>query len=128
MFGCEHPYLYLLGYGKASTVTAISSFCQQALLDICNSVWVWCLYVGWVTTCGSLWMAFLSVSAPHFFPVFPLDKTNSGLKVWRFVGRLIPQPVALPNHGIWALQFLPPIYWTFQLISSLLGPGSLLLS
>jgi hypothetical protein len=29
---------------------------------------------------GSLWMAFLSVSASLFVPAFPLDRSNSGLK------------------------------------------------
>jgi len=33
-----------------------------------------------------------------------------------------------PNLCIWSQQFLPPLFWSFQLILSLLGPGSLLLS
>jgi hypothetical protein len=36
-------------------------------------------------------MAFPSVSAPLFVPVFPLDRSNSGLKFWRWVGGPIPQ-------------------------------------
>jgi hypothetical protein len=67
MDGCEYPPLYLSGTGRASQETAISGSCQQALLGIHNSVWVWCLYMGWV----NLWMAFPSVSAPHFVPVSP---------------------------------------------------------
>ena len=39
-----------------------------------------------------------------------------------------PQQGSLPNLWIWSLQVLPPLCWAFQLISSLLGPGSLLLS
>jgi hypothetical protein len=35
---------------------------------------------------------------------------------------------AMPNLWIWSLQVLPPLCWSFQLISSLLSPGSLLLS
>jgi hypothetical protein len=27
---------------------------SQALLGICNSVWVWCLYMGWITRWDSL--------------------------------------------------------------------------
>jgi hypothetical protein len=37
-------------------------------------------------------MAFPSVSAPLFVPVFPLDGSNSGLKFWRWVGGPISQP------------------------------------
>jgi hypothetical protein len=38
MVGCEHPPLYFSGSGRASQETAISGSCQQALLDIHNSV------------------------------------------------------------------------------------------
>ncbi|KRY62617.1 hypothetical protein T4D_5138 [Trichinella pseudospiralis] len=38
---CEHPLLYLPGTGISSQKTAISGSCQQALVGICNSVWVW---------------------------------------------------------------------------------------
>jgi hypothetical protein len=68
MFGCEHLYLYLSGTGRASQGTAISGFCQQALLGIRNSVWVWCLQMGWIPRWGSLWMAFPSDAAPLLVP------------------------------------------------------------
>jgi hypothetical protein len=48
MVGCEHPPLYLAGSGRASQETAITGSCQQALLRILNSVWVWCLNMGWI--------------------------------------------------------------------------------
>jgi hypothetical protein len=35
MDDCEHPLLYLPGTGRASQETAISGFCQQALVGIC---------------------------------------------------------------------------------------------
>jgi hypothetical protein len=35
-------------------------------------------------------MAFSSVSAPHVFSVFPLDRSNSGLNIWRWVSGPIP--------------------------------------
>ena len=76
----EHLPLYLSGSGRASKETAISGSCQQALLGIHNSVWVWWLFMGWIPRWGSFWMAFPSVSAPQFVPAFPLDRTNSGLK------------------------------------------------
>jgi hypothetical protein len=45
---CEHPLLYLSGTGRASQETALSGSCQQALVGICNSVCVWCLFMGWI--------------------------------------------------------------------------------
>jgi hypothetical protein len=78
MVGCEHPHLYWSGSGRASQETAVSLSCQQALLGISNSVWVWCLHVGWIPRWGSLWKAFPSVSVPLFVPVFTLDRSNSG--------------------------------------------------
>jgi hypothetical protein len=39
--GCEHGPLYLSGTGRASQGTAISGSCQQALVGIHSSVWVW---------------------------------------------------------------------------------------
>ena len=46
MDGCEHPPLSLSGSGRVSQEIAISGFCQQALLGIHNSVWVWWLHYG----------------------------------------------------------------------------------
>jgi len=68
---CEHPLLYLPGTGRASQETAISGSCQQALVGIHNSVWVWWLYVGWIPKWGSLWMVFPSGSAQNFVSVTP---------------------------------------------------------
>ena len=55
---CEHPLLYLSGMGITSQETAISGSCQQNLVGICNSFWVWWLFMGWIP---SLWMVLLSV-------------------------------------------------------------------
>ena len=66
MDDCEHPLLYMSGTGRASRETAISVSCQQALVGICNSVWVWWLFMGWIPRWGSLWMVFPSFSAPKF--------------------------------------------------------------
>jgi hypothetical protein len=68
---CEHPLLYLPGTGIASQERAISGFCQQKLAGICNSVWVWWLYMGWMLRWGSLWTVLPSVSAPNFVSVTP---------------------------------------------------------
>jgi hypothetical protein len=45
-------------------------------------------------------MVFLSVSAPHFLPVYPLDKSNSGLKFWRWVDGPILQPCLTSGYGL----------------------------
>jgi hypothetical protein len=69
---CEHPLLYLPGIGIASQERAISGSCQQNLAGICNSVWVWWLFIGWIPGWGSLWMVVLpSVSALNFVSVTP---------------------------------------------------------
>jgi len=49
------------------------------------------------------------------------------LKNLRRVGNPIPQPGAVPTLWILSLQVHPPLYWVLQLVSSSLGPGSLLL-
>jgi hypothetical protein len=53
MDDCEHPLLYLPGIGRASQETTISGSYQQNLV-ICNSVWVWWLFMGWIPRWGSL--------------------------------------------------------------------------
>jgi hypothetical protein len=68
---CEHPLLYLPGTGIASQETAISGSCQQNLVGICNSVWVWWLFMGWIPGWSSPWMVLSSVSAPNFASVTP---------------------------------------------------------
>ena len=77
---------------------------------------------------GQSLMAFPSVSTPLFVPIFSLDKSNFGLKFLRKVGGPIPQLGVMSNLWIWSLQVLPPLCWVFQLMSSPLGPGNLLLS
>ena len=71
MVGCMHLHLYLSGSCRASQGTAIPDSCQQVLLGISNSVWILCLQRGWIPRWGSLWMAFLLISAPFFVPTFP---------------------------------------------------------
>jgi hypothetical protein len=74
MGGCMHPPLYLLGSGRASQETVKSGSCQQAPLGIHCSVWVWLMYMGWISRLGSLWMAFPPVSALLFVSIFlPLN-------------------------------------------------------
>jgi hypothetical protein len=67
----EHPLLCLPGTGRASQETAISGSYQQALVGICNSVWVWWLLMGWSPRWGSFWMVIPSISALNFVSVTP---------------------------------------------------------
>jgi hypothetical protein len=76
-------------------------------------------------------MAFPLVFVPLFVSVFPLDRSNSGLKFWRWVGGPIPQPGGGGKcliSGCGLDRFSPPLCGVFQLTSSLWGPGRLLLS
>jgi hypothetical protein len=58
-------HLYLLGSGRVSQGKAISGSCQQALVGICLSVWLWWFYMGWIPRWGSFSMLIPSVSTPH---------------------------------------------------------------
>jgi hypothetical protein len=71
MDDCEHLLLHLPGTGRASQETAISGPCQQALVSICHSVWVWWLFMGWIPKWGLLWMIVPPVSAQNFVSVIP---------------------------------------------------------
>jgi hypothetical protein len=71
MDGCEYPLLYLSGMDRISPETVVSGSCQQALTDICNSAWVWWLFMGWIPKWGSLWMAISSVSVLNLVSVTP---------------------------------------------------------
>jgi hypothetical protein len=68
------------------------------------------------------------VSAPVFVPVFPLDRSNFGIKCCRWMGGTIAQPRDMPNLWKSSLQVLYPFCWIFQLIPSPLSPRSLLIS
>ena len=86
---CEHSLLYLPGNGIASKERAISGSCQQNLADICNSVCVWWLYMGWIPGWGSLLTVFYSVLASNFVSenpfmgiLFPILKMNEVSTLW----------------------------------------------
>ena len=127
-FTGEPVLSWLQALGRLWQSLSGDSYIRFLSASISNSVWVWGLHMGWIPRWGSLLVAFPSISAPLFVPVFPLDKGNSGLKFLRRVGGPICQPGAIPHLLIWSLQVLSPLCWVFQLISSLSGPGSLLLS
>ena len=114
------------GFGRTSQETATLNCCQQALLGISNSDWVWWLHIGWISRC--LWMAFPSGYAPIFVPIFPLDSSSSGLKSLRRVGGPILQVGNVSILFIWFLQVLSPLCRVFQLMSFPLCTGSILLS
>jgi hypothetical protein len=126
MVGCEHSHLYCSGSDTNSQGTVIPGSCQQALLGISNSVWVWCLQIRWILKWGGLWMTFPSASASLFFPVFSLDMHSPGLKILRWVCGPIPQLWSVPIHCICSLQVLSPLCWIFLLMLSSLCPENLL--
>jgi hypothetical protein len=73
----------------ASQERAISGSSQQNLAGICNSVWVWWWYKGWIPGWGSLWMILSSVSALNFVSVtpsmgilFPILRRNKVSTLW----------------------------------------------
>jgi hypothetical protein len=68
---CEYPLLYLPGTGIASQEIAISGSCQQNLAGICNSVWVWWFFMGWILKWSSLWMVLSSVLTTNIVSVTP---------------------------------------------------------
>jgi hypothetical protein len=84
VIGCKH--LYWSGAGRASQGTALSGYCQQALLGTAKvSVFGACIWDGSLGRAVSVSL-FLLVSAPLFAPVFPWDRSNSWLKFLRWVG------------------------------------------
>ena len=83
---CEHPLLCFSGTGRAYQETAISGSCQQALVGIHDSVWV---FMVWMLRWCSLWMVIPSVSATHFVSVmhpmgilFPLLRSIGVSTLW----------------------------------------------
>jgi hypothetical protein len=54
----------------------------------------------------SVALACPSVSVPLSVPVFPLDRSISGLKILKCVGSPIPQLGAVPIYWRWSLQVL----------------------
>ena len=93
MNDCEHPLLYLSGTGRASQETPILGSCQQNF-GICNSVWVWWLFMRWIPTWGSLWMVLPSVSALNIVSVTPS------------MGILFPQVRKIEVSTLWSSFFL----------------------
>jgi hypothetical protein len=99
---CEHQPLYLLGTGIASQETAISGSCQQYLVGICNSVWVWWLLMGWIPRQGSLWLVLPSVSAHGWWDCKLLQQIWKS--VWWFLRKLhivLLEDPAIPLLGIY---------------------------
>ena len=130
---CEHPLLYLPGIGIASQETAISGSCQQALVGICNSVWVWWLFMGWIPRWGSFWMVMPSVSAPNFVSVtpsigilFPLIRRIKVSKFWSsFLSFLCFANCILGILSIWAnIHLSVSAYHVCSFVTGLLHLGS----
>jgi hypothetical protein len=65
--------------------------------------------MGWIPRWG---LDALSVSTPLFVPVFPLDRSNSGLIFLRWMGGPIPHSGDVPNF--WSLWILSPLLGTSE--------------
>ena len=61
-------------------------------------------------------------------PCISFRQEQFWVKILRVMDSPILQPGAMPNLWIWSLQVLPPLCGVLQLMSSLWGPGRLLLS
>jgi hypothetical protein len=68
---CGHLLLYFPVIGIDSHERTMSGSCQPNLSGICNSVWVWWLYMGWIPGWSSLWIVFPSVLVLNFVSVTP---------------------------------------------------------
>jgi hypothetical protein len=69
-----------MSIGQAMAQSLRGKWYHQALLGICNSVWVW------ISRQCSLWVTFPSFFAPLFSSAFPFDWSNSRLIFLRWVG------------------------------------------
>jgi hypothetical protein len=82
--GSVHPLLYLPGIGIASQETGISGSFQQNLAGICNSVWVWWLFMGWIPRWGSLWWVLPSITPPMGI-LFPILRKEGSIHTLVFI-------------------------------------------
>ena len=116
MVGCKHPPLYLSGTSGASHETAITGFCQQTLVGIHNSVWIWWLYTGWIHTWGSLWMVNPSFITPHFVYVTPsmgifVPPSKKDRSIHTLVFLLLKFHVFLVSWVFWASGLISTYQW-----------------
>jgi hypothetical protein len=70
---------------------------------------------------------FLQTLLHYFVPVFSLDRNNPELKILRWVDGTIPHLGAVPIYWYGLYRFYLSFFCVFQPMSSLVGPGSLLL-
>jgi hypothetical protein len=97
---CEHPLLYLPGTGITSYEAGIIGSLQQNLSDMCNSVWVWWLIMGWIPGWSSLWIVHPFILAPNFVSVTP------------FIGILFPILRRNEVSTHWSYLFFYNIFWS----------------
>ena len=133
LVGSEHPLLYLWGSGRASQETAILGFCQQALVGIHSSVWIWWLYTGWIPRWRSLWMVFSTGSAPHFVSppmgiLFPLLRRTKVSILWSsfFLSFMWSVNCILGILSFWANIYLSvSVYHVWSFVTGLPHSGFL---
>ena len=104
MTGCKYMHLPLSVAGRASLGTAMPGSCVHAQYGLSNSVRIWCVHMGWIPSCSSHWVAFLSDSGP-FCPCISFRQEQFWVKFfWRWVCCPLPQLVISKEHT-WACSW-----------------------
>jgi hypothetical protein len=133
MDDCEHPLLYFPGTGKASQETIKSSSCEQNLVGISNSVWIWWLFMEKVPQVGksldehsfSLCSDFVSVN-PFLCILFPLLRRIEVSTIWSsfFLSFLCFANCILGILSFWANKHLSvSAYHVFSFVIGLAHSG-----
>lgn len=60
-----------------------------------------------------------------FVHEFPLDRINSGIRFWKWLGNPLPQLGAMSIYWSWSLMISSPNCWAFWLMSCILSLDSL---
>ena len=107
----------VLGAGRICQRIAIAGSSPQVLFRIRNSVGVWLLQIGGIPRWDGLWMTFPLLSARLFYPKFPSDRSKSGLKILKWVGRPIPPLESMSLNWRQSLQVLSLLCLVFWLMS-----------
>jgi hypothetical protein len=107
MVGCEHPHLHWSGAGRTSQGTATPGSCQQAPWQPqqCQGLVSADGMDPWGGVGGIPGWPFFQSLLHFFVPVFPLDRSISGLKTLRWVGGPIPQLGTMPIYWRWSPLF-----------------------
>jgi hypothetical protein len=73
------------------------------LLGISNSDWAWWLHIALISRWDRFLVAFPSVSAPFFVPIFHLDRNNFGVKIFEKGGWIHSSTRGLYLNSVYGL-------------------------